>query len=453
MSRALSLILYNVCAPFALLAMAPGALVKMRRRGGKWRDFSERLGHYDPAVLGAIRALPRAGGRFWVHAVSVGEVEIAKKIITLLLTRCADCGVVLTTTTPTGRELTREFAQLHAGRVVALYSPVDLRSAVRRALRAFAPTQLVLVEAEVWPNWVSAASRAGIAISLVNARLSKKSEGRYRKLGFMVRPVFELLGQVLVQEPDDVARWSALGVHASRIKHTGSVKFDPDGVIAGASRLATFRAVLNKTGWSDQSPVLLAASTHPGEEEAISKVFRSLKAGIHDLKLIIVPRHVERTSEIVATLRVMGLLPALRTDLETSAIKTDCIIVNTTGELSAWQHLATVVIIGKSFLATGGQNPAEALMACKPVIFGPHMENFSALASLLLHHGGAVRVADFAELESACAHLLRDRAFAKKAADAGRAALTRHAGATQKTVAHLITSNTAAPASAGHVPN
>lgn len=438
MSRALSLILYNLCLPFGLLAMAPGALVKMRRRGGKWSDFGQRLGRYDEATLSAINALPRAGGRFWIHAVSVGEVEIAKKLITRLLSTRAECSVVLTTTTPTGRALTREFAEKHASRVVALYSPIDLPFVVRRALRALDPSNLVLVEAEVWPNLVNAVSHAGIPISLVNARLSPRSERRYQAFGFLVKPVFALLDEVLAQETEDVPRWAGLGVEAKRITRTGSVKFDPEGVPASDSRLAAFRTLLANAGWQESAPVLLAASTHPGEEAEIGKVFKALTSEIAGLKFIIVPRHVERTAEVADQLRGVGLQPALRTDLEHTVAETDCIIVNTTGELGAWQHLASVVVIGKSFLATGGQNPAEALMASKPVIFGPHMENFAALVSLLLRHDGAVPVADFAELQSACARLLRDSALSQSIATAGKSALTQHEGATRLTVEHLL---------------
>lgn len=438
MSRALSLLLYNVCLPFGLLAMAPGALVKMRRRGGKWGDFSQRLGRYDDVTLAAIKALPRSGGRFWIHAVSVGEVEIAKKLITRLLATQPDCGVVITTTTPTGRALTREFAEKHTGRVVALYSPIDLPFVVRRAIRAFDSTQLVLVEAEVWPNLVSAASHASIPISLVNARLSPRSERRYRSFGFLVKPIFALLDQVLVQENEDIARWSALGVAKSRIKRSGSVKFDPEGVSTSDPRLPAFRALLAKAGWRESAPVLLAASTHPGEEAEIGKVYQSLKSDAPDLKLIIVPRHVERTAEVVEQLRAIGLHPALRTELETTTATTDFVIVNTTGELSAWQHLASVVVIGKSFLAKGGQNPAEALMAMKPVVFGPHMENFDALVTLLLRHDGAMRVADFPALSSTCKQLLEEPALAHKIASAGKAALTSHEGATRFTVESLL---------------
>ena len=178
----------------------PSALVKMRRRGGQWRDFRERLGLLDENKLAAIRTLPRAGGRYWIHAVSVGEVEIAKKLISRMLVERADCSVVLTTTTPTGRQLADEFASRSTGAVIAAYSPLDLPFVVRRMLRVIEPAALVLVEAEVWPNLVNTAARAGVPIQLVNARLSPRSERRYQQLGWLVKPVFGMLSRVLAQE-------------------------------------------------------------------------------------------------------------------------------------------------------------------------------------------------------------------------------------------------------------
>jgi len=441
MSRALSLTIYNLCLPFGLLAMAPGALVKMRRRGGKWGDFAQRFGCYDDATRAALRALPVEGGRLWIHAVSVGEVEIAKKIIARLLASCAGCGVVITTTTPTGGALARDFAEKHPGRVVALYSPVDLPFVVRRALEAIAPTRLVLVEAEVWPNLVHVASRRSVPVSLVNARLSPKSERRYRAFGSLARPVFAMLDQVLVQEAGDVARWAALGVDGARIRRTGSVKFDPDGADTRADepRVAAFRALLAGMGWTGRAPVMLAASTHAGEEVEVAKVFLRMKTGLSDLKLIVVPRHVERSVEVVSELRAIGIEPVLRSALGGGPGRgSDCVIVDTTGELRAWQHLASVVVIGKSFLARGGQNPAEALMASKPVVFGPHMENFQALVTLLLGEGGAVGVEGISGLQAACERLLKDEALAAKIAADGKAVLTRHEGATRMTVESLV---------------
>ncbi|HRH95416.1 MAG TPA: glycosyltransferase N-terminal domain-containing protein, partial [Prosthecobacter sp.] len=332
-----------------------------------------------------------------------------------------------------------ELAEQHAGRLVAIYSPVDLPGIGRLLFERLQPTQLVLVEAEVWPNLTSSAERLGIPVSLVNARLSPRSERRYRKFRWLVEPVFRMLKQVLVQEEDDIARWEGLGVDLDRIHLTGSIKYDPEGATAPVAKIDDLRTVLTQTGISASQPILLAASTHAGEEIELARVFQRLREKIPDLALFIVPRHVERRAEITAALNTIGITPALRSD---SAARVDptapVFIIDTTGELAAWQHLATLVVVGKSFLAEGGQNPAEAALAQKPVLFGPHMENFTPLVELLLKKKGAQQVENFDELTTACLALLQDAAKAAQMGQSGQRALQAHQGATQKSVECLI---------------
>ncbi len=437
-SKALSLTLYNLALPLGLVVMLPGAFIKMRRRNGRWRDLAQRIGVFSGETQTAINALPQRE-RFWVHAVSVGEVGVAKKLIARLLKTHADLGIVLSTTTPTGHALAAELAAQQGGRVVAIYSPIDLPGVGRLMLERIQPTQLVLVEAEVWPNLTAAASRLGIPISLVNARLSPRSERRYRKFRWFIGPIFRMLKQVLVQESDDVARWQGFGVEAERIHLTGSIKYDPEGGIVPEVKIDELRTVLKLTGIADSQPTLLAASTHAGEEIELARVFLRLREQVSNLALLIVPRHVERRTEICAALQSIGISPALRsvpsTRVDASA---PVFLIDTTGELAAWQHLATLVVVGKSFLATGGQNPAEAALAQKPVLFGPHMENFTPLVDLLLKHEGAQQVADFSALEFACRTLLQDQAKAARMAQAGHAALTIHEGATMRSVERLL---------------
>ena len=437
-SKALSLTLYNLALPLGLVCMLPGAIVKMRRRNGRWRDLAQRVGCFDEDTKNAIAALPQRE-RFWVHAVSVGEVGVAKKLITRLLKTHADLGIVLSTTTPTGHALAAELATQHDGRVVAIFSPVDLPGVGRLMLERIQPTQLVLVEAEVWPNLTSAAERLGIPVSLVNARLSPRSERRYRKFRRLVGPVFGMLKQILVQEEDDIARWESFGVERDRIHLTGSIKYDPEGASVPAAKIDELRNVLTQTGIAPTQPILLAASTHAGEEIEFARVFQRLREKIRDLALLIVPRHVERRAEITAALKTIGLSPALRS-VSGSRVDSSApvFVIDTTGELAAWQHLATLVVVGKSFLAEGGQNPAEAALAQRPVLFGPHMENFTPLVDLLLKKKGAQQVADFNELESACLTLLRDPAKAAQMGQAGKKALQTHEGATQRSVERLL---------------
>lgn len=442
-SKALSLTLYNLFLPIGLVFMLPGAIIKMRRRNGRWRDLAQRIGCFNEATRNAINALPQRE-RLWVHAVSVGEVNVAKKLITRLLKTQPELGIVLSTTTPTGHAIAAELAAQHAGRLVAIFSPVDLPGVGRLMLERIQPTQLILVEAEVWPNLAHAAERLGIPVSLVNARLSPRSERRYRKFRQLAEPVFRMLKQVLVQEEGDIARWEGLGVDRERIHLTGSIKYDPEGATVPASKIDELRTVLTQTGISPQQPTLLAASTHAGEELEFARVFQRLREKIRGLALLIVPRHVERRAEIVSALNTIGLAPALRSDPVSSVDATAPVfIIDTTGELAAWQNLATLVVVGKSFLAEGGQNPAEAALAKKPVLFGPHMENFTPLVDLLLKKKGAQQVADFTELEAACLTLLQDTEKAARMGQSGHTALQVHEGATVRTAFHLLGQNQA----------
>ncbi len=441
MSLLFTLLIYNLLLPPGLLLMLPGALRKMRARGGRWSDMAGRFGVLPLAKRAAIAALPCGCDRLWIHAVSVGEVGIATKLIARLLKDAPQTGIVLTTTTPTGHAMAEEFAVRQSGRVVVLYSPVDLPFVGGRFLDLIRPSQIILVEAEVWPNLVSTAGLQGIRVSMVNARLSARSERRFHQLGFLMRPVFAMLDQVLVQEPGDIARFTALGVSKDRLHHTGSIKFDPQGAAADEAQIAHLRTVMHQACITDAHRVILLASTHNGEEALLARVVQQLATKHHDLALLIVPRHVERADAILTDLRDLGIHASRRSQLGQPATKNSeprTLLIDTTGELRAWQCLASIVIVGKSFLATGGQNPAEAVMARKPVLFGPHMENFEALVDLLLKQGGAVQVPDVAALEKELSALLADTSKCQRLGDSGHAALRAHEGATEATLKKLV---------------
>ncbi|MEZ0273425.1 MAG: 3-deoxy-D-manno-octulosonic acid transferase, partial [Roseimicrobium sp.] len=240
---------------------------------------------------------------------------------------------------------------------------------------------------------------------------------------------------------------SALGIRPECIVHTGSIKFDTAGDKEPTEQVAAFRALLSQLGVSPDRPVLLAASTHPGEELALGKVYQTLRQSIPGVYYIVVPRHAERGPEIAKELGVLSLQVRLRSTLNSftedsqQPINSDVLVVDSTGELRAWQYLATVVVIGKSFLGIGGQNPAEAIVAGKPVVFGPHMENFSALKDLLLEHEGALEVADFSVAEAEIRSLMQSPEKAQRLARAGRKALLPHVGATARTGDLLLGKN------------
>jgi len=441
MSLFFTLTVYNILLPLGLLILLPGALRKMRARGGKWADMAGRFGQLPLEKRAAIAVLPSGRDRIWMHAVSVGEAGIAIKLITRLLKEAPQTGIVLTTTTPTGHAMAEEFAVRQAGRVVVLYSPVDLPFVSGFFLDLIRPSQIILIEAEVWPNLVHSARRQGIQVSMVNARLSAKSERRFRQLGLLMRPVFAMLDQVHVQEPGDVARFAALGVEPDRIHHTGSIKFDPQGAEADAAQVSRLRAVMHQAGITEAHRPVLFASTHNGEEALLAKVVQKLAHKHRDLALLVVPRHVERSEAILSELHESGIEAQRRSQVDSSFVirhsSLPTLLIDTTGELRAWQCLASIVIVGKSFLTTGGQNPAEAVMAKKPVLFGPHMENFEALVELLLKQQGAVQVADAVALEAELDRLLSEPARGQRLGESGHAALRAHEGATVKTLALL----------------
>ena len=248
---------YNLLFPIALLFFLPGILVKMVRRGNYRHKFGQRFGFYDRALRDRLSA----GDRTWIHAVSVGEVLIALKLAGKLRELEPALRVVLTTTTTTGFAIaTKDSPEW----IDVLYNPLDFWPVIRRAFDVIRPQRVILVEAEVWPNLAAEARRRSLPLALVNARLSSRSECRFRKFRFAVAPTFRLLDLVCVQEPEDVARWQAIGVERQCIEVVGSIKFDrplisPDPEIP--------REVLARCQIDPARPIFFAGSTHPGEEQ------------------------------------------------------------------------------------------------------------------------------------------------------------------------------------------
>jgi 3-deoxy-D-manno-octulosonic-acid transferase len=417
--------IYNLFWPLGLLIFLPAYFAKMIRRGGYREKFGQRLGVYD----GEVRDRLSNQRSTWLHAVSVGEVNIALKLANSLRALEPDLHCVLTTTTTTGFALARKTAPPW---IEVMYTPLDYWPIMRRAFSVIRPARIVLVEAEVWPNLAAAAHARRIPLALVNARLSPRSERRYRRFRFFIAPTFRLLDLVCVPEWRDVERWAALGVPRNRMHVTGSIKFDPD-VQAESQPVAAFGSNAPSIGGTDRL-VLFGGSTHRGEEEILVRVFLRLREQFPSLRLFIAPRHVERLQEIRAQLGAMPLRVTLASEALTCyAADADCILLDTTGELQRWYDIATVVFIGKSLTAHGGQNPVEPILAGKPVVFGPHMENFATLAKTLVSNNAAMQVNDTESLERAVRELLRDSESRQRLVENAHAALNEHKGGTART--------------------
>jgi 3-deoxy-D-manno-octulosonic-acid transferase len=418
--------IYNLFWPIGLLFFLPGYLAKMIRRGGYREKFGQRLGFYD----GELRVRPSMQRSTWLHAVSVGEVNVALKLANALRTLEPDLRCVLTTTTTTGFALACKNALPW---IEVMYTPLDYWPIMRRAFSVIRPARIVLVEAEIWPNLAAEAHARRIPLALVNARLSPHSERRYRQFRFFIAPTFRLLDLVCVPEKEDAGRWAALGVSRDRIRVTGSVKYDPAGLDQVAEIQETAQpAPLNHL--DPERPVLFGGSTHRGEEEILATVFLRLRQQFPSLRLFIAPRHVERLREIRAQLDALGLRVALASEVHAGRESNDpdCRLLDTTGELQRWYGIATVVFMGKSLTAHGGQNPVEAILAGKPVVFGPHMENFATLAKALVSKKGAIQVRDIDSLELAIAELLRDSDARQRLVQSAHEVLSEHQGATMR---------------------
>jgi 3-deoxy-D-manno-octulosonic-acid transferase len=423
-AAARSLALYNALFPAALIALLPGYLSRLFRRGGFRKHFGQRFGRFDSAE----KARFADGVWIWIHSISVGETLLALKLANHLLEFRPDLRIALSVTTTTG------FAQAAAAasdRLLPIYNPVDYPPFVRATLDVVRPKQLIFIEA-MWPNLLTMAWRRGISVSMI-PRLSPRSERRFRGVRWLTGPIFALIDRFYAQDASDVARWSGLGARPESVAVMGNIKFDtPKG---GDPELAPLRAVLGKAAIAPNRPVLLGGSTFPGEEAALGRVFLRLRRRIPELFLIVVPRHVERSGEALTDLNRLGLKTVRRSNVAAqtaSGNPPDCLLVDTTGELRDWYHLATVVFIGKSLMAEGGQNPVEAVMAGKPVIYGPHMENFQAVVNAWREAEAAVQVADESALEAAAFELLTGPGRRDDLVNRAARVLDEHRGATDR---------------------
>ncbi|HUD45238.1 MAG TPA: 3-deoxy-D-manno-octulosonic acid transferase [Candidatus Baltobacteraceae bacterium] len=423
---------YNILFAIFFWVSAPWYFLKMSRRPN-WRPgFWQRFGFYGPHVKRPDGARPVV----WMHAVSVGEVGICVQLIRALEPRLPAFDFVVSTTTSTGMgELGRKLP----ADIPRFYYPFDFSGAVRRAMITFRPSAIILVENELWPNFLWQAIDRKIPLFLVNARISDRSLPNYRRASFLFRPVFSQFRAVGCQEPGDAGRLTQLGFPAEAVRVVGSLKFDaaqPDprpGV--------DVRSLLRQIGVNTNAKILVAGSTHAGEEAILAGMFKRLRGRFPELFLVLVPRHFERTAEVGRELEARGVRYIRRSEIDAGKTvppgQLECLLVNSTGELKFFYEAADVVFVGKSLTAQGGQNPIEPAALGKAVVLGPNMQNFTSIVRAFLAATAVVQVRDAGELENTVAELLSDD---RRRAELGARALgvvQRNLGATERT-AELI---------------
>ena len=430
------MLVYRLLFPLFFVLALPFWMLRMRRRErgraaqkkppGYHVGMAQRFGSYAPELREKMR------GAAWLHSISVGETFVAMKLARQMRANGAG-NIVISVTTSTGFELLCEAAQRDAW-LIPIYNPIDLRWVVKRTLDAIAPREVILIEGELWPNLINLCAQRKIGIVLANARMSPRSGKRFERFARIAGWLWKMPRLVCVQDAADVERFATLGVPRERLVLTGNIKFD-NALVDSASREAVFREYTAALGFGAGDPIIVAGSTWAPEEKALASAFITLRAEFPTLRLIIVPRHVERSTAILQELAPLRI--ARRSEPPVSA---DALLVDATGELRDWYRLATVVFIGKSLpgiAQVGGQNAGEPAALGLPVIFGPHMENFAALTRHLLEKDAARQIPDAAALTETLRRLLADRELCAQIGQRARAVLEPHQGATARTAAKI----------------
>lgn len=420
--------LYNILFGFFFAISAPYYFWKMWRRGGWRAGFEQRFGEFGAKTKQSLTNRHV----LWLHAVSVGEVNLCTQLIRVIERRLPNAKLVVSTTTSTGMgELQRKLPS-HIGKI---YYPIDRRKFVWRSVNVIHPEAVVLVEAEIWPNFLWRLMDRETPVFLVNARLSERSFRGYKRFGFLFRPLFASFAGVGAQNEADAARLRELGCRPEAIRVVGSLKFDAAKL--DERRLLDVDHLLRQLGVSPEAPLLVAGSTHAGEEAILGRIFLRLRKHIPNLFLIVVPRHQERGKEASRDLDAAGVRHVLRGNITASTLHPagdiQALLVNTTGELKYFYEQATVVFVGKSLTALGGQNPIEPASMGRAVVYGPHMENFEPIATEFAQEQAAMRVADEAGLENALLTLLKDPALREQMGACARQVVRRNQGSIERT--------------------
>ena len=417
----------NLLYILALGALSPFILYRVLRHGRYRRGLSQKL-----FGLSVAQARALTGGKpcVWLHAVSVGEVNLLPGVVGKLQPRC-NAPIVISTSTDTGYDL----AVKHFGRDRVFFCPLDFSWAVRRTLRHLTPKQLILAELELWPNLVRLATQANCPVAIINGRLSDRSSNGYQRFRRWTEPVFQSLQWIGCQDEVCQTNFAACGTPPERLSVTGSLKFD-DAPTDRATDEVQARKHWARMAASHQ--VWIVGSTQEGEEQMALDTYQSVRAKYPALRLILVPRHKERFDAVAALVRQSGFQVKRRSETQVACDSTwdarTVILIDTIGELRHWWGVSQIATVGGSFGDRGGQNMLEPAGYGSAVSFGPNTRNFKEIANRLLEAGGAVRVADEAELRAFLERCLDDPSYIAMLGDAAQRVVNQHRGATDHTV-------------------
>lgn len=404
-------LLYGIYNCAATLAFVVGLLFVplLALAGERFRKgLAQRAGFYPRAIKDALRGSQPV----WIHAASVGEVRSAARLIEELRTRFPEKKIIVSTFTYAGNRLARQVLPAHA--VILL--PLDLSWIVRRTLRIFQPSIIIFLETEIWPNLLRIAGRQGIPLLLLSGRLSSRSLKNYLRFRFFFQRVVRYFAALGMQTSEDAERMSLLGVEQEKITVTGSLKQAPS-TNEGTGQGLSWGSGAAAEGLPD-GPLWVVGSSHRGEEEIVLAAYAALKRRFPDLRMVLAPRHPERFAEVEKLLVAEGIDFEKKSQANGSrSFRKDVLLLDTIGDLFQFYALGDIAFVGGSLVDAGGHNILEPARCRIPVLFGPHMANFHALASGMKARGGGVEVRGRDDLIREVADLLANGERRKRMGD------------------------------------
>ena len=421
--------IYNLLLPLAFLFFIPGLLLKYRNRGGWKSTFGERFGRFSKE---RVKELEESRGAIWVHSVSVGETVIALGFIKRYQALYPDRKFVISTTTTTGQELARSRCPENTK---VIFCPIDFRWMVRRTFDIIRPSRLVIFETELWPNLIWEAKKRGVPAIVVNGRMSDHSSKGYYRMRLFFAPILKSLSMILVQTEADRARYLAVSPKAD-VRVTGNMKFDqaPPENIADPGLAGYFG--------EEEYTILLAASTHPGEEEYVARNYKALREEFPLLRLVVVPRHAERGADVASALDKLGLSVVRRSQAEKAASPVDVLVADTTGEMFKFINASDIVIMGKSLAGHDeGHNLIEPALLDKPVVTGSVLRNFRFILDVLKQAEAVVTVSDEAEFSAQLKRLAADPELRAALGKRGGDAIRQPRGAMERAIELIESAN------------
>ena len=416
---------YNLLMPIGFLFYLPGLLLKYRNRGGWKSTYSERFGRFSPERRQELAAFR---GAVWIHAVSVGETVVALNMIRVFQKHYPERKIIISTTTTTGQELARQRCPENAA---VIFCPIDFPWMVKRTFDILKPAMLVIFETEIWPNLICEAKKRGVAIALVNGRMSDHSARGYRRMRCFFKPLLAKFDRLLVQSEADAERYKSVSPQAN-VMVCGNMKFDQ------APPAASEEIDLDDYFGTEKRTVILGASTHPGEEQLLARSFAELKPDFPELKLVLIPRHAERGADVAEMLDSLNLKFARRSIAQSAPEPVDVLLADTTGEMMKFMKHADIVFMGKSLAGHDeGHNLIEPALLGKAIVTGAVLRNFRFLLQVLTDVDGVVTVKSDDELTGALKKLLADPDGRKALGERAFAVINRNRGAAERTVEEL----------------